>query len=251
MPITGLLKELLEAGVHFGHQTKRWNPKMGRFIFGARSGIYIVDLEKTAECLTKASDFIRDLVAGGGTVLFVGTKRQAQEVIVTEASRCGMFYVTERWLGGLLTNFQTIRKSMNRLHQLQQMKEDGIFEVLSKKETAKLTKELTRLEKIFAGIVTMETLPQALFVVDPKREEIAVREALKLDIPVVALLDTNCDPDLITYPIPGNDDAIKSIRLITSIIANSVLEGKGELPEPAKENLEEAKQEKEKVASEQ
>ena len=221
-----LIKQLLEAGVHFGHKTSRWNPKMKQFIFGERSGIYIIDLEKTEECLARTRDFILDLTAKGEFILLVGTKKQAQEVIFQEAARCGMYYVTERWPGGMLTNFATIKKSINRLKEIEVMKTDGTFEKLTKKEVALLEKELAKLKKNFSGIVAMERMPKAAFVVDTKKEDTAVREARKLGIPVIGLIDTNSDPDLVDYPIPGNDDATKSIRIITSFIADSVIEGR-------------------------
>lgn len=221
-----LIKQLLEAGVHFGHQTKRWNPKMKKFIFGSRSGIYIIDLEKTEECINKAKDFLMDTTVKGEYVLFVGTKKQAQEVLKQEAIRCGMFYVSERWLGGLLTNFSTIKKSINRLKDIEKMREDGTFEKLTKKEVATLQKELDKLNKHFSGIVQMDNLPKAMFVVDTKKEETAVREANRLSIPVIALIDTNSNPDLIAYPIPGNDDATKSIGMVTKIMADTIIEGR-------------------------
>ncbi len=222
----GLVKQLLEAGVHFGHQTKKWNPKMAKYIFGQKKGIYILDLQKTAEAIKTSSAFLSDVVKKGETVLFVGTKKQAQDVIKEEALRCGVFYVNERWLGGMLTNFSTIRKSINRLKELKRMKDEGIFNSLSKKEVASLEKEMSKFEKNLGGILDMEAPPMAIFVIDPKKEELAVNEANKLGISVVALIDTNCDPGKITYPIPGNDDAIRAIKLITSIMADSVLEGK-------------------------
>ena len=221
-----LIKQLLEAGVHFGHKTSRWNPKMKQFIFGERSGIYIIDLEKTEECLARTRDFIVDLTAKGEFVLFVGTKNQAQEVIFQEANRCGMYYVTERWPGGMLTNFATIKKSINRLKEIEAMKTDGTFLKLTKKEVALLEKKLAKLKKNFSGIVAMERMPKAAFVVDTKKEETAVREARKLGIPIIGLIDTNSDPDLVDYPIPGNDDATKSIKAITTFIADSVIEGR-------------------------
>lgn len=223
---TELIKQLLEAGVHFGHKTSRWNPKMKKFIFGERSSIYIIDLEKTAECLNKARDFLMDITSKGEAVLFVGTKRQAQEAVLQEAMRCGMYYVTERWPGGLLTNLPTIRKSINRLKAIEKMKEDGTFEKLTKKEVAGLEKELTKLKKNFSGIVQMDRLPKAIFIVDTKKEETAVREANRLSIPVIGLIDTNSNPDLVSYPIPGNDDATKSIRIISSLIADTIIEGR-------------------------
>ncbi len=221
-----LIKQLLEAGVHFGHQTKRWNPKMKKFIFGERSSIYIIDLEKTEECLNRARDFLLDITAKGEFVLFVGTKKQAKDAIREEAIRCGMYYVTERWPGGLLTNFSTIKKSISRLKDIKKMGEDGTFQKFTKKEVAHLEKELGKLEKNFSGIVQMERMPRAIFIVDTKKEETAVREANKLSIPIIALIDTNSNPDLVTYPIPGNDDATKSIRTIASIIADTVIEGR-------------------------
>jgi len=237
----------LEAGVHFGHQTKRWNPKMKRFIFGQRSGIYIIDLEKTVECLNRACDFLRDITAKGGKVLFIGTKRQSQMVIEEEAVKSEMFYVQNRWPGGLLTNFQTVRKSLDRLSEIEQMKENGIWENLKKKEIASLTKEKDKLLFNFGGIRTMKTMPQAVFVVDPKKEDIAIREANKLGIPIVGIVDTNCDPDLIDYPIPGNDDALKSIGVITSLLAENIREGQKEFVASEKIKMKSSqKQEKEK-----
>lgn len=221
-----LIKQLLEAGVHFGHQTKRWNPKMKKFIFGERSGIYIIDLEKTEECINAARDYLLDITSKGEFVLFVGTKKQAQEVVLQEAIRCGMYYVTERWPGGLLTNFSTIKKSINRLRDIETMREDGTFTNLTKKEVAHLEKELAKLKKNFSGIVSMEKMPKAVFVVDTKKEETAVKEARRLSIPVIALIDTNSDPDLVNYPIPGNDDATKSIRAVTTLMADAVIEGR-------------------------
>lgn len=223
---TELIKQLLEAGVHFGHKTSRWNPRMKRFIFGERSGIYIIDLEKTAECLNKARDFLMDITSKGEMVLFVGTKKQAQEVIQQEASRCGMYYVSERWPGGLLTNLATIKKSINRLKDIEKMRQDGTFQKLTKKEVAGLEKELAKLMKNFSGIVNMERIPRAIFIIDTKKEETAVKEARRLSMPVIGLIDTNSDPDLVDYPIPGNDDATKSVRLITNIIADTVVEGR-------------------------
>ncbi len=226
MTTTELIKQLLEAGVHFGHQTRRWNPKMKHYIFGEKSGIYIIDLQKTEVFLNQAREFISEVAAQGKPVLFVGTKKQAQEVIEEEAKRCGAFYVNHRWLGGLLTNFQTIKKSIRRYKEIEQMEKDGIFESLTKKEIAALTKEREKLIKNLSGVIEMDRLPGAVFVVDSKKEETAVLEAKRLGIPIVALIDTNCDPDLITYPIPGNDDAIKSIRLVSKFIADSVLDGR-------------------------
>lgn len=223
-----LIKKLLEAGVHFGHQTKRWNPKMKKFIFGQRSGIYIIDLEKTVEFLNHARDFARDIAAKGGRILFIGTKKQAQDIVEEEAKKSEMFFVKNRWLGGLLTNFQTVKKSIDRLREIEKMNEDGVWENLKKKEIARLTKERDKLLRDLGGIRDMRELPDAVFVVDPKREEIAVKEANKLAIPTIGLVDTNCDPDVIDFPIPGNDDALKSVRIITSLIAESVKEGRDE-----------------------
>lgn len=221
-----LIRQLLEAGVHFGHQKKRWNPKMKKFIFGERSGIYIIDLEKTEECINRARDFLLDITSKGEYVLLVGTKKQAQEVVKQEALRSGMYYVTERWPGGLLTNFSTIKKSINRLNDIEKMREDGTFDKLTKKEVAHLEKELAKLKKNFSGIVKMERMPKAIFIVDTKKEETAVREAKKLSIPIIGLIDTNSDPDLIAYPIPGNDDATKSIQTVTTIMADAIMEGR-------------------------
>lgn len=223
---TDLIKQLLEAGVHFGHKTSRWNPKMKKFIFGERSGIYIIDLEKVEDCLNKARDYLLDITSKGETVLFVGTKKQAQEVMQAEAVRAGMFYVTERWPGGLLTNFATVKRSINRLKEIEKMKEDGTYEKITKKEIARLEKELVKLNKNFSGIVQMERMPKAIFIVDTKKEETAVREAKRLGITIMGLIDTNSDPDLVDYPIPGNDDATKSIRMVASLIADSVIEGR-------------------------
>ncbi|MDP2927867.1 MAG: 30S ribosomal protein S2 [Candidatus Omnitrophota bacterium] len=221
-----LIKQLLEAGVHFGHQTKRWNPKMKKFIFGSRSGIYIIDLEKTEECINAARDFLMEITSKGEFILFVGTKKQAQDVIKQEAIRSGMYYVTDRWPGGMLTNFATIKKSINRLKDIEKMRTDGTFEKLTKKEIARLEKELAKLNKNFSGIVAMERMPKAVFVVDTKKEETAVREARRLGIPIIGLIDTNSNPDFVDYPIPGNDDATKSIRTVVSIIADTIIEGR-------------------------
>src|SRR3954467_4301838 len=218
------MKELLEAGVHFGHQTKRWNPKMKKYIFGKRNGIYIIDLQKTLKLFKEASAFISDLAPQGKRILFVGTKRQAQDAILEEANRCGMFYVNNRWLGGTLTNFTTVRKSIERLKEIEAVLGDSEKE-MSKKERAALDRERDKLQKNLIGIREMDGLPDALFVIDPKKEYIAVKEAKKLDIPVVAIVDTNCDPEDIDYVIPGNDDAIRAIRLFTQKIADAVLEG--------------------------
>ncbi len=223
-----LVKQLLEAGVHFGHQTRRWNPKMKRFIFGERSGIYIIDLQKTSEYLRAAQEFIKDIAAQGGKILFVGTKKQAQLIIEDEAKKAEMYFVKNRWLGGLLTNFQTVRKSIDKLNKIEQMKADGVWDNLKKKEVSTLSKERDKLLFNLGGIRDMNDLPSIVFIVDPRKEEIAIREARKLHIPIVAILDTNCDPDMVDYPIPGNDDALKSIRLITSLITKSILEGKNE-----------------------
>jgi small subunit ribosomal protein S2 len=218
------MKQLLESGVHFGHQTRRWNPKMKPYIFTERNGIYIIDLQKTVKKVEEAYHFVRDLVADGGTVLFVGTKKQAQDSVKSEAERCGMYYVNQRWLGGTLTNFQTIRQRINRLKEIERMREDGTFDVLPKKEVVGLNKELERLEKFLGGIKDMERLPDALFVVDPRKERIAIAEARKLKIPVIAIVDTNCDPDEVDVVIPGNDDAIRAVKLLTAKIADAVVE---------------------------
>ena len=219
------MKELLEAGVHFGHQTKRWNPKMKPYIFGARNGIYIVDLQKTVRMFKTAYEFIIDTAASGKSVLFVGTKKQARESIYEEANRCEMFYVHNRWLGGMLTNFQTIKKSIDRLNYLNQIELDGTIELFPKKERLKMAKERTKLDNTLGGIRNMGKLPGAMFVIDPKNEAIAIREARRLQIPIVAIVDTNCDPDEVDYIIPGNDDAIRAIRLISSRMADACLEG--------------------------
>jgi small subunit ribosomal protein S2 len=223
------MKELLEAGVHFGHQTKRWNPKMQKYIFGERNGIYIIDLQKTLKKFREAHAAVRDLAAGGGTMLFIGTKKQAQDTVFDEANRCGMFYVNQRWLGGTLTNFETIRKSIARLKKIEEMKEAGEYERLPKKEALELDRERQKLEKALIGIKAMEQLPSAVFIIDPRKEKIAVAEAQRLGIPIVAIVDTNCDPTGIDYPVPGNDDAIRAVRLITSRIADAILEGRGTL----------------------
>ena len=225
------MKELLESGVHFGHQTKRWNPKMKPYIFGARNGIYIVDLQKTVRMFKTAYNFIIDTVAGGKSVLFVGTKKQARESIYEEANRCEMFYVHNRWLGGMLTNFQTIKKSIDRLNYLNTIENDGSIELFPKKERLKLGKERNKLDSTLGGIRNMGKLPGAIFVVDPKNEAIAIREGRRLGIPIVAIVDTNCDPDEVDYIIPGNDDAIRAIRLISSKIADACVEGQQRLKE--------------------
>ena len=221
-----LMKNLLEAGVHFGHQTRRWNPKMSRFIFTERNGIYIIDLQKTVKQIEQAYDFVREIVADGGRVLFVGTKKQAQEAVETEAKRSGQFYVSHRWLGGMLTNYKTIRKRIERLKKLELMEEDGTFQRLPKKEVIKLKREAEKLEKFLGGIKEMDKLPDVLFVIDPKNEKIAVNEAKILGIPVVGVVDTNCDPDEVDIAIPGNDDAIRAVKLLTGTIANAIVEAK-------------------------
>ena len=220
------IKQLLEAGVHFGHHTRRWNPKMQEYIFTERNGIYIIDLQKTVKKFEEAYAFVRDLAANNGTVLFVGTKKQAADAIKEEATRCGMYYVNMRWPGGMMTNFKTIQKSISRLNTLTKMQEDGTFEMLTKKEAAAKQKEIFDLEKSYGGIKTMKTLPSAVFIVDPHKEHNAVLEAKKLGIPVIAIVDTNCNPDDADYIIPGNDDAIRAIKLISSVIADAVIEGK-------------------------
>jgi small subunit ribosomal protein S2 len=219
------MKELLEAGVHFGHQTKRWNPRMKEYIFGERNGIYIIDLQKTLKMFKEASKFVTDLTGQGKVILFVGTKRQAQDAIAEEANRCGMFYINQRWLGGLLTNWITVQKSVKRLQELDEMATDGRYELLTKKEVIKLERERKHLQANLAGIKNMRRLPDALFIVDSNNEAIAVKEARKLGIPVVAVVDTNCDPTVVDYVIPGNDDALRAIRLFTSKISDSVVEG--------------------------
>lgn len=220
------MKQLLEAGVHFGHQTRRWNPKMKKYIFTERNGIYIIDLQKTVKKMDEAYNYVKDVVADGGKILFVGTKKQAQESVRDEATRSGMFFVNQRWLGGTLTNFQTIRKQINRLKDIERMEEDGTFEVLPKKEVGELLKEKERLVKFIGGIKEMNNLPDAMFVIDPRKERIAIAEAHKLNIPIIGMVDTNCDPDEIDYVIPANDDAIRAVKLITSKIADAVLEVK-------------------------
>jgi small subunit ribosomal protein S2 len=228
---TELIKQLLEAGVHFGHHVSRWNPKMKKFIFGERSNIYIIDLEKTVYFLNKAKDFVRDIASKGESVLFVGTKRQAQDLIFQEAQRSGMYYIKDRWLGGTLTNFKTIRNSIKRLEAIEAMQKDGTFSIITKKEKAILTKEMDKLKKNLQGIVSMKKMPGALFIVDARKEDIAVKEARKLGIPIVAIIDTNADPDLIDYPIPANDDAMRSIKLLTGLITDSIVEGKKQFDE--------------------
>lgn len=219
------MKQLLEAGVHFGHQTRRWNPKMSRYIFTERNGIYIIDLQKTVHKVDEAYDFVKEVAASGKSVLFVGTKKQAQDSVKEEAIRCGQFYVNERWLGGMLTNYNTIQKRINRLRELERMEEDGTFERLPKKEVAALKNTKEKLERFLGGIKDMNRLPGALFIVDPRKERIAVAEARRLHIPIVAIVDTNCDPDEIDYPIPGNDDAIRAVKLLAAKMADAVIEG--------------------------
>ncbi|MGA1843584.1 MAG: 30S ribosomal protein S2 [bacterium] len=233
------MKQLLEAGVHFGHQAKRWNPKMKKYLFIERNGIFIIDLQKTLRKFKEAYQFVQDLAAQGGSILFVGTKRQAQEVIMEEAGRCNMSYVNQRWLGGMLTNFDTIQKSLNKMKRLVEMKESGNYAGLTKKEASKLEKKRQKMEKVLIGIRDMNKLPDAVFIIDTKKERIAVNEANKLEIPVIAILDTNADPDGIQFPIPGNDDAIRSIKLITSYMADAVLEGHDEWLASLKQEAEE------------
>ena len=247
------MKQLLEAGVHFGHQTRRWNPKMKPYIFTERNGIYIIDLQKTVKKIEEAYEFVRQLAADGGNILFVGTKKQAQDSVQEEATRSGMFYVNQRWLGGTLTNFKTIRKRINRLNEIEKMEEDGTFDVLPKKETINLTREKERLLKFLGGIRDMDKLPDAVFVIDPRKENIAVAEARKLNIPIVGIVDTNCDPDEIDYIIPANDDAIRAVRLLTSTIADAIIEGKQGIEEEAveAEATEEATEEVEAEATEE
>jgi small subunit ribosomal protein S2 len=235
-----LVQNLLEAGVHFGHQTKKWNPKMKPYIFGEKSGIYIIDLEKTVAHLTRACNFMRDTAAKGAPILFVGTKPQARDIIESEAKRCGMYFVNNRWLGGMLTNYATVRNSVKRYRTLITMREDGTFDALTKKEVAMNEAEIAKLEKNLAGVADMGRLPGAMFVIDAKKEDIAVREANRLGIPVVAIVDTDSDPDRIQYPIPGNDDAIRSIKLITSVIVESVIEGQQKIKRNAEDKNAEA-----------
>jgi small subunit ribosomal protein S2 len=220
------MKQLLEAGVHFGHQMRRWDPRMKSYIFTDRNNIYIIDLQQTVKLVEVAYDIIREISSNGGNVLFVGTKKQAQESIKNEAERCSMYYINYRWLGGTLTNFNTIRKRVKRLHELEEMENNKMFEILPKKEVISLKREKGKLEKVLTGIKDMEELPAAIFVVDPKKEKIAVAEANKLSIPIVAIVDTNCNPEEIDYVIPGNDDAIRAVKLISSVIADAVIEGK-------------------------
>ncbi len=235
------MKQLLEAGVHFGHQTRRWNPKMARYIFTERNGLYIIDLQKTVKKLDEAYMFVRDLAANGGNVLFVGTKKQAGDSVREEATRAGAYYVNARWLGGMMTNFKTIRRRIDRLAQLRKMEEDGTFDRLPKKEVSKLNLEIEKLEKFLGGIKDMKKLPAAMFIVDPRKEKIAVAEAKKLGIPIVAIVDTNCDPDEIDYVIPGNDDAIRAVKLLSATMADAIIEGRqgAESAEAAAEKEEE------------
>jgi small subunit ribosomal protein S2 len=242
------MKQLLESGVHFGHQTRRWNPKMKPYIFTERNGIYIIDLQKTVKKVEEAYYFVRDLVADGGTVLFVGTKKQAQDAVKSEAERSGMYFVNQRWLGGTLTNFQTIRQRINRLKEIEKMRENGTFDVLPKKEVIGLNKELERLEKFLGGIKDMDRLPSALFIIDPRKERIAIAEAHKLNIPVIAIVDTNCDPDEIDVIIPGNDDAIRAVKLLTGKMADAIVEANQ--GETVVENVEDKATEPEEVTAE-
>ncbi len=240
------MKQLLEAGVHFGHQTKRWDPKMAEYIYQARNGIHIIDLQKTSKKIDEAYAFIKEVAEEGKDVLFVGTKKQAQECVKEAAEKSNMFYVDQRWLGGMLTNFKTIRKRVERLNKLKEMEQDGTFDVLPKKEVAALKNEMEKLEKNLGGIKDMTRMPGAMFVVDPKNERIAVLEAKKLNIPIVGLVDTNCNPEDVDYPIPGNDDAIRAVKLITDVMANAIIEGRqGEIlePEAEMENAEEVEEE--------
>lgn len=232
------MKQLLEAGVHFGHQTRRWNPKMAPYIFTERNGIYIIDLQKTVKKVEEAYKFVKEVAETGKPILFVGTKKQAQEAIKEEAERCGMFYVNERWLGGMLTNYKTIKTRINKLRELERMEEDGTFDVLPKKEVIKLRAEKEKLEKNLGGIKEMPELPGAMFVVDPRKENIAIQEAHRLGIPVVGIVDTNCDPEELDFPIPGNDDAIRAVKLITGAMATAVIEGR----QGAEEEIEEAEE---------
>ena len=238
MPNKVTMKQLLEAGVYFGHQTHRWNPKMEKYIFTERNGTYIIDLQKTLHGLQESYKFIRDIVAEDGKILFVGTKRQAQETIVEQSERCGMFYVNHRWLGGTLTNYRTIKNSIGRLRELEEMESDGTFDALPKKEVIKLRREKNKLERNLSGIKEMNGLPDIVVIADTHDEMIAVREANKLNIPIVAIVDTNCDPDYIDYPIPGNDDGIRSIKLICSILADAVIDGRGTASEGAEGEIE-------------
>ena len=232
------MKQLIEAGVHFGHQTRRWNPKMSRFIFTERNGIYIIDLQKTVKKVEEAYKFVKEVAETGKPILFVGTKKQAQEAIKEEAERCGMYFVNERWLGGMLTNHQTIQTRIKKLRELEKMEEEGVFNVLPKKEVIKLNAEKEKLEKYLGGIKDMPELPGAIFVVDPRKENIAIQEAHRLGIPVVGIVDTNCDPDELDFPIPGNDDAIRAVKLITGAMATAVIEGRQGAEEEVVEEVE-------------
>ncbi len=245
------MKQLLEAGVHFGHQTRRWNPKMAPYIYMERNGIYIIDLQKTVKKLEEAYNFVRDMSANGGSILFVGTKKQAQDSVKEEAEKVGMYYVNARWLGGMLTNFKTMRTRIDRLAQLNRMREDGTFDMLPKKEVIKLTNEIVRLEKYLGGVKEMKRLPGAIFIIDPRKERNAIAEARKLRIPIIAIVDTNCDPDEVDYIIPGNDDAIRAIRLICATMAAAVQEGRqGEDEAPAAEAVYSAAEEAASPAAE-
>jgi small subunit ribosomal protein S2 len=244
------MKQLLEAGVHFGHQTRRWNPKMRPFIFMDRNGIHIIDLQQTVTRLNDAYQFVKELAAGGGTILFVGTKKQAQEAVAEEAKRCGMYYVNQRWLGGMLTNFQTIQSRIRYLRDLEARRDRGDFERLPKKEVQRLTDDINRLDRVLGGIKDMRRLPNAVFIVDTRKEHTAVLEARRLDIPVIALADTNCDPDEMDYPIPANDDAIRAVRLLCSKIADAVIEGRRELEAQQKDSEAEAAAEAETAGAE-
>lgn len=249
MPVVSM-KQLLEAGVHFGHQTRRWNPKMAEYIFTERNGIYIIDLQKTVKKLDEAYTFVKELSSNGGEMIFVGTKKQAQDSIKEEAEKCGMPYVNARWLGGMLTNFKTIRRRVNRLAQLKEMSVDGTFDMLPKKEVIKLNLEIEKLEKFMGGITEMKKIPQAMFIADPRKERIAVSEAKKLNIPIVAIVDTNCDPDEIDYVIPGNDDAIRAVKLLAGAMADAIIEGRqgaDETADEAAKETEKAEQPKEKA----
>jgi small subunit ribosomal protein S2 len=243
------MKELLESGVHFGHQVKRWNPKMKKFIFGERNGIHIVDLQKTLRGIEEAYAFMRNVAASNVPVLFVGTKKQAQDAIADEATKAGAFYVNNRWLGGMLTNFSTVRKSIERLKKIEAMSQDGTYNVLTKKEVAQLEQERQKLEKNLSGIKDMAAIPGTVFIVDPKKERIAIAEARRLSVPIVAIVDTNCDPDEVDYVIPGNDDAIRAVRLISSKMADAVLEGKGMYAKAAEDQMQKEEAEK-KIAQE-
>ncbi|HHU64331.1 MAG TPA: 30S ribosomal protein S2 [Clostridiales bacterium] len=245
------MKQLLEAGVHFGHQTRRWNPKMAPYIFTERNGIYIIDLQKTVKKIEEAYNFVKSIVQEGKDILFVGTKKQAQESIENEAKRCNMYYVNQRWLGGMLTNYKTIRQRIDRLNELNAMEEDGTFDVLPKKEVIKLRLEKEKLERNLGGIKNMKGLPGALFVVDPRKERIAIAEARKLNIPIVAIVDTNCDPDEVDYVIPGNDDAIRAVKLLTEKIADAVLEARQGIQVETEEQEEQDKQEQEQEQEQQ